>query len=79
MILQPVTIQCDASKSGALMQNGQPVGYASMALTPTEWQYAQIEKGLLAIEFTCNHFETYIYGREEIHVKTDHKSEKTIE
>ena len=34
-----VTIQCDVSQSGlgaALMQNGQPVAYASRALTPAE-------------------------------------------
>ena len=42
-----VTIQCDASQSGlgtALMQNGQPVAYASRALTSAETRYAQIEK-----------------------------------
>ena len=78
---EPVTIQCDASQSGlgaVLMQNGQPVGYASRALTPTESQYAQIEKELLAIVFACDHFEAYIYGRDEIHVETDHKPLESI-
>ena len=60
------------------MQNGQSVGYASRALTPTESQYAQIEKELLAIVFACDHFEAYIYGRDEIHVKTDHKPLESI-
>ena len=49
-----VTIQCDASQSGlgaALMHNGQPVAYASRALTPPETRYAQIEKNLLTIVF----------------------------
>ena len=49
-----MTIQCDASQSGlgvALMQNGQPVAYASRALTPPETRYAQIEKELLATVF----------------------------
>ena len=49
-----VTLQCDASQSGlgaALMQNNQPVAYASRALTPTETRYVQIEKELLAIVF----------------------------
>ena len=39
-----VTIQCDASQSGlgaALMQNGQPVAYASRALTPPETRKVQ--------------------------------------
>ena len=60
------------------MQNGQPVGYASRALTPTESQYAQIEKELLAIVFASDHFEAYIYGRDEIHVETDHKPLESI-
>ena len=71
-----VTIQCDASQSGlgaALMQNGQPVAYASRALTPAEIRYAQIEKKLLAIVFACERFEAYIYGRQIIRVKTDHQ------
>ena len=73
---EEVTLQCDASQSGlgaALLQNGQPVAYASRALTPTETRYAQIEKELLAIVFACNHFESYIYGREVIQVETDHQ------
>ena len=44
---EEVTLQCDASQSGlgaALLQNGQPVAYASRALTPSETSYAQIEK-----------------------------------
>ena len=71
-----VTLQCDASQSGlgaALMQKGQPVAYASRALTPTETRYAQIEKELLAIVFGCKHFEAYTYGRDIVHVETDHQ------
>ena len=71
-----VTLQCDASQSGlgaALLQNGQPVAYASRALTSAETRYAQIEKELLAIVFACERFNTYIYGRDVITVETDHK------
>lgn len=73
---EEVTLQCDASQFGlgaALMQNGQPVAYASRALTPAETRYAQIEKELLAIVFACDRFEMYVYGREEVHVETDHQ------
>ena len=73
---EEVTLQCDASQSGlgaALLQNGQPVAYASRALTPAETRYAQIEKELLAIVFACAHFEAYIYGRDAIQVETDHQ------
>ena len=71
-----VTIQCDASPSGlgaALMQNSQPVAYASRALTPAEMRYAQIEKELLAIVFACERFDAYIYGRQIVRVETDHQ------
>ena len=73
---EEVTLQCDASQSGlgaTLMQNGQPVTYASRALTPAKTNYSQIEKELLAIVYTCDHFNAYIYGRDAVHVKTDHK------
>ena len=71
-----VTLQCDASQSGlgaCTMQNGQPVAYASRALTATETRYAQIEKEMLAIVFACVHFHAYIYGRPTVNVETDHK------
>ena len=78
---EKVTLQCDSSQSGlgaVLMQNGQPVGYASRALTLTESRYAQIEKELLAIVFACDHFEAYVYGSEEVHIETDHKPLESI-
>ena len=77
-LAEEVTLQCDASQHGlgaALLQNGQPVAYASraLALTTAETRYAQIEKELLAIVFACERFESYIYGRDETNVQTDHK------
>ena len=76
-----VTVQCDASGTGlgaCLTQNGQPVAYASRALTKTEIQYAQIEKELLAIVFACEHFDAYLYGRDLVTVESDHKPLENI-
>ena len=60
------------------MENGQPVAYASRALSPVETSYAQIEKELLAVVFACDHFEAYIYGRGRVHIETDHKPLESI-
>ena len=71
-----VTVQCDVSDKGlgaALLQSGQPVAYASRALSPTEQSYAQIEKECMAIVFVCEKFDQYLHGRNIIHVETDHK------
>ena len=73
---EEATIQCDASDTGleaVLMQNGQPVCYASRALTDTETRYAQIEKELLAIVWSCHKFDQYIYGRDTVHIESDHE------
>ena len=67
-INEEVNLQYDASQSGlgaAMMQNGQPVAYASPALTLVESRYAQIEKELLAVVFACNHFNAYYVGATE--------------
>eukprot|EP00057_Strongylocentrotus_purpuratus_P007302 XP_011661776.1 PREDICTED: uncharacterized protein K02A2.6-like [Strongylocentrotus purpuratus] len=70
-----VTIQCDASEKGlgaTLLQNGQPVYYASRALTKTEQNYAQIEKECLAIVYSAERFDQFIQGR-KVTIMTDHK------
>ena len=59
---KPLKLSCDASKSGlgaALLQDDIPIAYASKALTPTQSNYAQIEKELLAILFGCQKFDDY--------------------
>ena len=68
-------LQCDASQHGlgaCMMQNGQPVAYASRSLTETDCNYVQMEKELLAIVFGVEKFESYLYGR-KFKVETDHK------
>ena len=80
-VMKPVVIQCDASDSGlgaALLQNGLPVAYSSRALTSAETNYAQIEKELLAIVFACEKFDQYVYGRDKVHVQSDHKPLEVI-
>ena len=55
-VMKPVTIQSDTSQRGlgcCLMQEDQTVTFASRALTPTEQNYAQIEKECLSIVFSC--------------------------
>ena len=68
-------VQVDASQPGlgaVIMQNGQPIAYASKALTTTQQAYALIEKEALALVFGCEKFHHYLYGRDFI-AKTDHK------
>lgn len=63
----PTTLQVDASKHGlgaCLMQQNQPVAYASRAMSSSEINYAQIEKELLAIVYGCERFNMYTYGAE---------------
>lgn len=75
-----VTVQADASQSGlgaCLLQQGQPIAYASRALTTTEQNYSQIEKEMLAICFACSKFHQYIYGK-YVKVQTDHSPLVTI-
>ena len=58
---KPVTVQADASQRGlgtCLLQEGEPIAYASKSLTDTETRYANIERELLAIVFTCQQFNT---------------------
>ena len=52
--MEELTLQSDASQTGlgaVLTQNGQPLAFASRALSDTETRYAQIEKELLSVVF----------------------------
>ena len=70
-----LTLQCDTSEGGlgaCILQNDQPIAYASRALTDAEGRYAQIEKEMLAIIFGLERFNQYVYGRPVL-VESDHK------
>ena len=72
---KPVTLQCDASLKGlgaCIIQDGQPIAFASKSLMDTETRYANIKRELLAIIYGCEKFHTYLYGRTFI-METDHK------
>lgn len=80
-VSKPVVVQCDASSMGlgaALLQDGKVVEYASRALTHTEREsYAQIEKEMLAVVFSLQRFDTYVYSK-HVTVESDHKPLMTI-
>ena len=66
-------LQCDASDRGlsaCLMQDGQPMGYASRAMTSAGINYGQIEKELLAIVFGLE--------RRPVKIETYHKPLESI-
>ena len=72
---KPVILEADASSHGlgaVIIQNGQPITYASRSLTTAQTHYAQIEKELLAIVFGFERFNQYLYGKHVL-VHTDHK------
>ena len=68
-------IQTDALKTGlgaVLLQDGQPVVYASRALTDTEYRYSNIERELLGVVFGLERLHHYTFGS-SITVETDHQ------
>ena len=75
-VTEEVTLQCNVSEKGlgaALLQNVQPVAFASRALSRAEQSYAQIEKECLAILFAAERFDQYLLGCEMVTINTDHK------
>ena len=56
-----VTFQCDASEKSlraVIIQDEQPIAYASHAVTDAETRNAQIEKELLAVVYGLETFHT---------------------
>ena len=75
-----LVLQSDASETelgATIMQENQPIAYASKALTDTETRYAQIEKELLSVIFGLERFHQYTYGR-TVQVRSDHKPLESI-
>ena len=74
-VSKEIVIQVDCSKHGigdVLLQDGHPVEYATRALTPSERNWAQIEKEALSVLFGLGRFDQYTYGR-PVKVKNDQK------
>ena len=73
---EPVIIQCDALQEGlgaCLAREGRHVAFASRSSSPSEINYAQTEKELLSIVFTCEKFHQYVYGQQIATVESDYK------
>ena len=68
-----ITVQCDASKTclgTALLQEGQQLEFASRALTDTEIRYAHIEKEILAVVWSLENFNQYLWPEDERRFRT---------
>lgn len=83
-VSKPIKVACDASQYGVggvlsiMTEEGErPVAYVSRSLTASERNYSQIEKEALAIIYTVDRLNQYIYGRPFVLV-TDHKPLVTI-
>ena len=68
-------IQTDASKTelgAVLLQEGQPIVYASKTLTETQKRYSNIERELLGVVFGLERLHHYTFGS-QITVETNHQ------
>ena len=74
-------IQTDASKTGlspVLLQEGQPLVYASRLLADTECRYSNIERELLGVIFRLERMDHYTFEK-SITVETDHQHSQAYE
>ena len=58
-VQKPVTIRCDALPTGlggVLLQDNCPMAYAARSLTEVKSRYAQVEKEVLAAQFSIERF-----------------------
>ncbi|XP_032689886.1 uncharacterized protein LOC116853116 [Odontomachus brunneus] len=76
---RPFVITTDASgyAIGGILSQGEigkdlPIAYASRLLNSAEQNYSTIEKELLAIVYSVQHFRPYLYGR-QFKLVTDHR------
>ena len=75
-----VQLEVDASIKGlgaTLIQNKQPVAFASKSLTPAETNYRNIDRECLAIVHGIQRFHHYLYGR-SFTIISDHKPLEVI-
>lgn len=73
---EDIIISCDASSKGlgtCIKQKNKIIAYASRSLTETQQSYAQIEKEMLAVVFSCEKFHQYLFANENITIETDHR------
>ena len=71
VLLQPDSDHVESDKNG-IPCNLRPVAYASKSLTEAERRYANIERELLAVLFSVEHFKHFVYAR-DVTIITDHK------
>lgn len=78
---KPVKLSVDARSKAlgaCLLQENQPIAYATKALSPAQQNYPQIEKEAIAIKFACGKFHEYVYGK-DLEVESYHHLRRTKE